>query len=308
MKWKKQKPEVPRRRQFTDEQISEQKRSNTLFKRNRTLTGSVSAAISSATEMSGDLRSPRAHAHHLTAHRRRLGTILTFVLIAIAILLWLIYEFTASIHVTPTDSSAIIPQDRYQKVVDDYYSRHPIERLRFLTNDESLNDFVSREAPEVEAIHAVGSAGFATSQFDVTLRQPIASWLIGNTQYYVDKNGVAFQQNYFEQPQVKIVDQSGVPQIAGTPVASSRFLSFVGRSVAIGHEYGLTVEQAILPSGTTRQIELKVAGHTYPIKLSLDRPVGEQIEDTQRAITYLDSKKTTPKYIDVRVSGKAFYQ
>lgn len=306
MRWKKQQ-EVPRRRQASEAQAADNQQ-KALFKRNRTLTGSSSAQVVSATELSGDFRSPRAHAHHLSAHRRRLSTILTFTLIAIVFLTWLIYEFTASVRVAPTDSSAMIESGRYEKIIDDYYLTHPIERLRLLTNDRLLAEHVRREAPEVESVRVAGAAGFATSQFDLQLRKPIASWLIGTTQYYVDKEGVAFQRNYFEQPPVKIVDQSGVPQTAGTTVASSRFLSFVGRSVSIGSRYGLTVEQAILPSGTTRQIELKVAGHPYPAKLSLDRPVGEQIEDLQRTIAYLDSKKLTPQYVDLRVSGRAFYQ
>ncbi len=308
VRWKKQKAESPRRRQLNENQAEQRASSSVLFKRNRTLTGSSSANVGSATELSGDLRSPRAHAHHLSAHRQRLGTILTFVLITIAFLTWLLYEFTASIQVTPTDSSAVIQQDRYKKIIDDYYSLHPVERLRLLTHTDQLNDYVKRQAPEVASVHMGGAAGFATSQFDLELRKPIASWLIGTTQYYVDKEGIAFQSNYFEQPDVRIIDQSGVPQTEGTAVASSRFLSFVGRAVSIGAQYGLVIEQAILPSGTTRQIELKVVGHTYPAKLSLDRPVGEQVEDLQRTIAYLDSKKVTPQYVDVRVSGKAFYQ
>lgn len=286
----------------------EKRQSGSLFKRNRTLTGSLSTSVSSANEMGGDLRSPRVHAHHLTAHRRRLSTILTFVLFGIALLTWLIYEFTASIHVSPTDSSAMIEQERYQKVIDEYYAVHPIERLRFLTNVDELRKFMNRETPEVASVGVGGSAGFATSQFDLTLRKPIASLLIGNTQYYVDSTGIAFQNNYYQQPTVRIVDQSGVPQTAGTTVASTRFLSFVGRAVAIAKDYGLTIEQAIIPSGTTRQIELKAAGYTYPAKLSLDRPVGEQVEDMQRALAYFESKKLKPKYVDVRVSGRAFYQ
>lgn len=307
MRWKKQQSEQPRRRQSSENQAAAESQ-RALFKRNRTLTGSSSANVVSATELSGDFRSPRAHAHHLSAHRRRLSTVLTFVLIAIVLLMWLLYEFTATVRVAPTDSSAMIETDRYQKIIDDYYSVHPIERLRLLTNDKLLSEHVRREAPEIETVRVAGSAGFATSQFDLVLRKPIASWLIGTTQYYVDKDGVAFQRNYFEQPVVKIIDQSGVPQTAGTTVASSRFLSFVGRAVSIGNRYGLVVEQAILPSGTTRQIELKVAGHPYPAKLSLDRPVGEQIEDLQRTIAYLDGKKIVPQYVDIRVSGRAFYQ
>jgi hypothetical protein len=312
VRWKKRKAELPRRRQLSDERIAEETRQSAagraLFKRNRTLTGSLSSSVSSATELSGDLRSPRAHVHHLVAHRRRLGSIFTMTLLAIIFLTWLLYEFTAGIQVTPVDSSVVLQQDRYKKALDDYFSIHPIERLRPLLNESQLNEYVGKVAPEVASLHAAGAAGFATSQFDIDLRKPVAGWLIGATQYYVDDKGIAFQLNYFDQPAVKISDQSGVPQTVGTAVASSRFLGFVGRAVVIAHDYGMTVEQAVIPAGTTRQVELKIAGHSYPAKLSLDRPVGEQIEDMQRAIAYLDSKKVSPRYIDVRVSGKAYYQ
>lgn len=311
VRWKKGKAELPRRRQpgeRTKDESSQETAGRALFKRNRTLTGSLSSSVSSATELSGDLRSPRAHVHHLVAHRRRLGTILTITLFSIAFLVWLLYEFTAGIQLAPSDSGITLPQDRYKKVMDDYFSIHPIERLRPLLNETQLNEYVGKATPEVASIHAAGAAGFATSQFEVRLRKPVAGWLIGATQYYVDDHGIAFKVNYFDQPAVKITDQSGVPQAVGTAVASSRFLSFVGRAVVIARDYGMTIEQAIIPTGTTRQVELKIAGHSYPAKLSLDRPVGEQVEDMQRAITYLDSKQLSPRYVDVRVSGKAYYQ
>lgn len=310
--WNKQKTVVPRRRQLSEERIAQESRQNEqgrdLFRRNRTLTGSRSTAVSSAAEFDAGLRSPRAHVHHLTAHRRRLGTILTFVLIASAILVWLLYEFTATVNVSPIVSSLTIQKQRYEKIIDDYFAAHPIERLRLLVNHDELNNHVKREAPEVASVATSGSAGFATGQFDIEMRQPIAGWLIGNTQYYVDDKGIAFQMNYYDQPAVKIIDRSGVPQTAGTTVASSRFLQFVGRSVAASRSYGMIVEQAVIPAGTTRQVEFIVADHNYPVKLSLDRPVGEQVEDMQRAIAYMDSKQLKPEYIDVRVSGRAYYR
>ncbi|MDB5176749.1 MAG: hypothetical protein JWN75_417 [Candidatus Saccharibacteria bacterium] len=309
--WAQKRDTQPRRRQHSADQTAQQKaeRGGTaLFKRNRTLVGSLSASVSSASELQGDLRSPRAHVHHLTAHRRRLTSIL-FVVIALAgVLTWLLYEFTAGITVTPTVSSIVIQPDRYSRAINDYFGSHPTERLRFVMNDGQLTNYLHQTLPEVETVHVTGSAGFATSNFELTFRQPVAGWLIGSNQYYVDKDGVAFQQNYFDQPSVKIIDQSGVPQTAGTAVASGRFLRFVGRTVDLARIGGLTVEQAIIPSGTTRQVEVKVAGHPYPIKLSLDRSVGEQAEDMERAIAYFDSKQQSPQYIDVRVSGKAYYR
>lgn len=70
----------------------------------------------------------------------------------------------------------------------------------------------------------------------------------------------------------------------------------------------MDIERAIIPRGTTRQIELVAKGKEYPVKLSLDRSVGEQIEDMHRSITYFESKKAAIEYIDVRVPGKAFYK
>lgn len=310
--WIKKGSDQPRRRQIDAAQRASQRESEsagrTLFRRNRTLVGSSSASVSSASELSGDLRSPRAHVHHLTAHRRRLSSILFGVVIITGLLLWLIYEFTANIHVSSANGGGAIDQVRYQQAIDSYFGIHPIERLRFALNEQQLTAHVSQQVPEVAAISSKGAAGFATGQFDIDFREPIASWLIGSQQYYVDRDGVSFRRNYFDPPHVRIIDQSGIPQAAGTAVASSRFLNFVGRTVDIAKTNGLIIEQAIIPASTTRQIELKVTGHTYPIKLSLDRPVGEQVEDMKNAIAYFDSKKVNPQYIDVRVSGKAFYQ
>lgn len=304
--------DAPRRR-MNDEDASRQRQADdpgkNIFRRNRTIVGSASASVSSASELQTDhLRSPRAHIHHLSTHRRRLGSILMIVITGAALLIWLLYEFTAGVSVSSTDSGVVIEPERYQKAVISYMQSHPLERLRPLLNDEQLNAYVQRQVPEVRQIHATGASGFATSHFDVSFRQPVASWLIGTRQYYVDKDGESFGVNYFGSPAVKIIDKSGVPQDAGTTVASSRFLQFAGRVVTLAGAKNMIVEEVVIPAGSTRQIEIKIQGHPYPIKLSLDRSVGEQVEDMQRAVAYMDNKQLTPQYIDVRVSGKAFYR
>lgn len=279
-----------------------------VFRRNRTLVGSLSTTVSSVNELGGDLRSPRAQAHHLSAHRRRLGTIFASVVVAIIILVWLLYEFTAFINVSPSVGSLTIDQSRYKNAINNYFAGRPGERIRTFLNKDELRRYLAQTTPEVKSIDVDGAAGIATSQFTIEFRRPVAGWLINSKQYYVDKDGISFQTNYYDRPSVKIVDQSGVPQTAGTSVASSRFLRFVGKAVELARTQNLTVEQATIPAGTTRQIELKIAGRAYPIKLSLDRPVGEQIEDMQRSIVYFDGKGLKPQYIDVRVSGKAYYK
>lgn len=307
--------DVPRRRQGQDATADTRRRealervaANTTFRRNRTLTGSISSQVASAGEPRADLQSSRTQAHHLTRQRRKVTSILVGVMGACLVCAGLIYELTAKPVVSAVDGSVPLKQERYEKAIDEYLTRHPVERLRFVMNKQRLNDFILRTLPEVASIHPGGPAGIGVSQFDVTLRKPIASWLIGQTQYYVDASGVPFQINYYDTPGVRIIDESGIQQTAGTAIASSRFLNFVGRAVATAGQYQMDVEQAIIPPDTTRQVQLRLVGHGYPIKLSLDRPVGEQIEDMQRAVAYLDSKKLSPQYVDVRVSGKAYYK
>ena len=233
---------------------------------------------------------------------------LATVFVAAGLLTWLLYEFTAFIHVSPSIGNLTIDQARYQSAINNYFASRPGERLRPLLNAQELERYLAQVTPEVSAVHVKGAPSLATSQFDIVFRKPVAGWLINSNQYYVDKNGISFQTNYFERPTVKITDNSGVPQTTGESVASSRFLRFVGQTVDLARGNGLIVEEAIIPAGTTRQIELRLAAHKYPVKLSLDRPAGEQVEDMQRAVAYFDAKQASPQYIDVRVSGKAYYR
>lgn len=310
---KKKSSNVPQRRR---EASSQQQRATDseladryAFRRNRTLTGSSSSHIVSSSEGTAQLKSPRVHAHHLALKRRQISMLLGLILLISFGLYVLISQFTAntvvSIKNVPQRSDV---QALYDPVIQEYYGQHPIERLRFLTNEQTFLDFIQSKAPEVDSVAIESSSKFATSQFIITPRQPITGWTINGTQQYVDSNGTAFSRNYYAAPQVQIVDNSGVPVTAGQAVASNRFLSFVGRLVGFSQQRGYTVEQVIIPVGTTRQIDLRIKGISYPVKCSIDRSAGEQAEDLDRSIKNLQQRGITPSFIDVRVSSKAFYQ
>jgi hypothetical protein len=180
--------------------------------------------------------------------------------------------------------------------------------LRFLVDEDHLNEYVQARVPEIASIKTGGAAGFGKSTFTIMMREPIAGWSMGNKQQYVDSTGTPFSRNYFASPSVQIVDKSGVQVQAGQAVASSRFLGFVGRAVGIAKTQGYKVVEVIIPHDTTRQVELRLEGIGYPVKLSIDRGAGEQIEDMGRALRWLSGHGQSPEYLDVRVSGKAFYR
>jgi hypothetical protein len=278
------------------------------FRRNRTLTGSASSQVTSLNETGSQLKSSRVQAHELLKKRRHLRAILLLILLVTGGLSLLIWQFTASVNVRAEGEATLQLDHSYEETIQEYLGRRPIERLRFLTNEAGLLEYLHTKVPEIEGVKVEGSTGFGRSSFVIRLRQPIAVWTINGREQYVDETGTAFSRNYFAAPTVKIVDNSGIRVENGQAVASNRFLGFVGRVVGHAKTNGYTVQQVIIPTGTTRQIELRLDGVGYPVKFSIDRSAGEQAEDMTRSLRWLAASKKKPVYLDVRVSGKAYYR
>lgn len=311
---KKQRP-VPRRR-LVDNEETRNNRAETsstenryTFRRNRTLTGSLSSDVASVNEHHAELKSTRVHAHHLRRHRKHAGLALFGVIAVVAALAYLIYQSIGSVVLT-TAVAKPVDQQLYTSKIIDYLNRYPSERFRFSLNSASLTTYLqNHDAPEVLSVSADASyAGFGKSSIHLTFREPVVVWQTGGSRLYVDSNGVAFTRNYFGEPAVQVVDQTGIQATNNQVLVSNRFLGFIGLVVGRMSTYGYKVTDIILPANTTRQVEIKCATVSYPIKFSIDRAVGEQAEDATRAITYLASHGIRVSYLDVRVSNRAFYQ
>lgn len=285
--------------------VSPEQRYN--FRRNRTLTGSNSSKVASVSESSAQFKSPRVQTHELVKKRRRLGSLLALVSICAVALYGLLQQFTVDVVVRAPGVSGKLDSS-YEEVLQSYLATRPIERLRFLVNQPALNDYVKKKFPEIATIHVGGAPRFGASEYTVVMREPLAGWTIQGRQQYVDAAGVAFEKNYYQTPSVQIVDSSGIRPESGQAVASNRFLGFIGRTVGLAKSQGYTVTQVAIPLATTHQLEIRLEGVAYPVKMSVDRTVGEQVEDMARLIKWFEVRKQNPQYIDIRVSGKAFYR
>ncbi len=305
---KKKKSDIPRRR-LVETDIKTSASSSDIFRRNRTLTGTTSNNFGSVNAKT-DLESSRKHAHHLVRHRRKVLSVLTIVLLSAAILWMLISNFTATVIISVSNVKLAKPinSSRYVKVIQDYLDANPISRLHFNLDQVALTNYVSTKLPEVSNVTQQYMLGIGETGFAVTLRTPVAGWKIGDKQYYVDSKGVSFDQNYLAAPDVQIIDNSGASPQGSTAIISNRFLSFVGRVVSLSATNGYTVSQAVLPANTTRELVISVKESSTLVKLSIDRSAGEQIEDMSKALKYFASHGQSPEYIDIRVSGKAFYK
>ena len=306
---KKQPSNPPRRQSVANEQrpTGGELEQRYAFKRNRTLTGSASSHVVSTSESKAQIKSPRVQAHHLARKRRHIGGLLLLTILGCASLFALISQFTADVHVK-TDDNSIVLEDVYEKAIQKYLSQQPAERLRFLLNKNHLQDYLQSVTPEIKSINTIESDGFGASIIQVTMRTPIAGWSMNGKQQYVDSSGVSFGRNYYPAPSVQIVDNSGIQVAAGQAVASNSFLGFVGQIVGLAKTQGYTTTQVVIPGATTRQIELRLKDIAYPVKFSVDRPAGEQVEDMAASIEWMKRHNLTPQYVDVRISGRAFYR
>lgn len=294
---------LPRRRRDLPRSVEDERKKN--FQCNRILTGSTSSSVRSANEFNAQLKSARTESHELVRRRRHIGGLFFLVLTGGLLLLGLIWQFTANVEIrtSNTDITSI-----YEESLNGYFALRPIERIRIFINKNNLNDYMKKIAPEIKTIQANGAIGFGKSLFIADMREPIASWSINDKKQYVDATGTVFEKNYYRSPSIKIVDKSGIRTETGKTITSNRFLESVGRIVGFTEMSGRKVSKVIIPPGKTREVQLEIKNVKYPIKLSVYRSAGEQVEDMIRAINWLKKNNKTPKYLDVKVSGRAFYK
>ena len=104
------------------------------------------------------------------------------------------------------------------------------------------------------------------------------------------------------EPTVAIVDEN-----VGENV-SDRVKQFVVRLEDDIKLEGLEIDRVVLPYQKVRQIDVYIKDRKEYYKLSVDRSSAVQAEDLGRMLRYLDDKKISCSYVDLRVEGKAYYK
>ena len=274
------------------------------YRRNQTLSG-----VRHVTEEN----SSRRKVHSLADKRRKAG--LGFLISAAVVVLLSVLLFQLIGSVVLTSGSADLSrsfsskEEEYREAISSYFGTQPVERLKFLLNEEALTNYVGGVFPEVKTLKLSEDNNLAEARFVIEFRKPVAGWQIKDRQYYVDSEGVVFEENYFISPGVQIVDESGVDvQQGGGVVASGRLLGFVGRVVSLSESGGHKVTKVVLPEGTTRRLDVTYEGVAPTIRFSVDRGAGEQVSEATLSISHLASRGLSAQYIDVRVAGRAVYR
>lgn len=277
------------------------------FRRSQTITGTTSSKVASAGESKTVLQSERLRQQAVKKQRQLYAVVFVFFLLLIGLGVYMFSQYIPGVRMisyNATELSTPPNKDVYSTTIQEYLDRTPGQRFNFSLNKDELQKYVQEKHPEVRSLTSSGRGGFT-----LTFRQPITVWVVNNEKNYVDKNGDAFKINYYPEPVLSVIDKSGVTLSDGRVLASQGFLRFTGRTVALFNESGLgTVNEIVLPPNTTRQVDIKLEGRGYVIKTHTDRDPLHEVEDLKRVVGYLEQRKITPSYIDIRIPGKAYYK
>lgn len=253
----------------------------------------------------------RLSAHELRSHRRRLVRTLIGCIVVIAALGFIVSQLTSGTGSISYVPGVVRPPDEtsIKKAVNEYYQSRPLERLRFLLNEQTLGQFLASKVPEVQGVKSVGPDGIGMSRLALSMRTPIASWKTGDQTVYVDSTGASFTSNYYAAPAVEVDDQSGASVSGSSAIASSSMIRYIGQLIAALQSNGTgTVTRVVLPAGMIRELDVYVQGREYRVKVQLDRDVALQAADVKVALSYIDAHGGAKEYVDVRVAGKAYYK
>ena len=107
-------------------------------------------------------------------------------------------------------------------------------------------------------------------------------------------------------PTIEVVDEdSGLSAAELT----SRMKEYIGMAESDFRELGYTPTRVVIPSGSIREVDFYLDGHSGRIKLTIDRGSGVSVEDADRMLRYLAGQGIADfEYIDVRIDGKAYWK
>jgi hypothetical protein len=283
------------------------------FRRSRTLTGTASSEVSAAAEgRSSHLKSPRMRLHQLRRHRQGLFAGILVTLACILGLGWLISQYVrdpaSNIRYAQPVITEATDTQTYARAIEGYFAKRPVDRFAFRLDHARLMAFMQSEHPEIKNIEITADPD-GNQDVAITFREPILSWNTGDSLLFIDQDGVAFGKNYFDNPAVSVEDKTGVEFTESEVVVSDRFMTFLGRMVGYINQGKVgKVSKVIIPADTLRQIDVQLKGKRYPIKTHIDRDPYTQAQDVINTVRYLDKEGKNPRYVDVRVEGRAYYR
>mgnify|MGYP000855303582 CR=1 FL=1 len=171
----------------------------------------------------------------------------------------------------------------------------------------TLESAVKKAHPIVKTV-AIQRRWPNTLDVTVELKSPKLAWFSGSQLMVLDADGSAIGGLSAADTKLPVVyDGSNLPVEAGQTVVRPQFVSFVQELIAGLNTRGIGITK-LKVGQTTLDLTVETA-KTYQLIFDTARPAEEGLRDLDAVLkTAIAQKKPVNEYIDLRISGKAYYK
>jgi len=242
------------------------------------------------------------------------------VLVLIIILGFVLYRVTTlstqtSVKVVPNDYQLLLRDPAvYQQTAEQYLSKSVLNRSKLTVNSTGLANEMLKKYPEL---------AFAGLSLSVISNQPVllieaapTALILSSSSgvYAIGYNGKALASTD-EIPSVKsmripkVGDSSGLLIEPGQQALSSTHVNFIANVIKILGAKNIKVTSVNINNASS-ELDININSKPYIVKLNLQSNTPkEQVGTLIATLKQLQKENIEPsKYIDVRVSGRAYYQ
>jgi len=245
----------------------------------------------------------------------RLGVLL--LIIGLGVVLYAVTSLSgqSSVKVIPNDYQLLLRDPAvYQQYADQYLAKSMFNKSKLTINSSGLSKEMTKKYPEL-AFASVSLPLFSNRPVVNVEAAPVALILTSSSGVYaIGHNGKTLASTD-DIPSVrsirlpKVGDSGGIDITPGQQALSSSNVHFIVNAIKILDAKGLKVTSANINNASS-ELDININSKAYIIKFNLqsDTPK-EQVGTLLATLKQLQKDNIEPsKYIDVRVSGRAYYQ
>jgi cell division septal protein FtsQ len=230
--------------------------------------------------------------------RRLLMMLVAFLVVLYGV--WKLVDVTVVVVNAPSDASQI-QQEALQAVHGSWQQ----DNLLTLSNTQIASDL--QQANPLILSATVRRKWFHTVVVNVLLKQPSLGWSSDGQRYLLDSNGSVIGSFPAGSVLPVVNDGSNLPVTVGQAVVPTQFVAFVSALVPALASDGYTVTSLDVKDTT---LDLDVSTNkSYKLIFDTSRSVPSEIHDLKAVQGVLTSSGKTPaSYIDLRISGRAYWE
>jgi cell division septal protein FtsQ len=283
------------------------------------MTGSLSDNVVASAEERGQFQTPRLEAKEKQKTRKRKMHRVFFIIFLCLLGAFLFANHITSYSVVFQNASQLKEIPNAQTYIQTALNANKLsigQRFAFSLNAPLLEASLEAQHHEIAAVTIHNSWFDHSPQLTITLRKPVLLWKtkLNPQTFYVDANGITFTVNAYgsDSQLVQVNDDSNVPTTAGSAVANSEQISFLGQlvgSIQTLSKGSLVLSKIVFPPASIEEIDVYFSGKPYYAKVDMDRSPVDQASEIVQALAVLQQKNQLPsQYLDVRIPGRVFFQ